>query len=189
MSQTPEEAPAGPGRLTYEDFLALPDDGKRYEILDGELAVTPSPATRHQITSINLESILHTHVKQHRLGTVLHAPMDVILDAHTIVEPDILFVSAGRRAIIQEHAIVGPPDLLIEILSPTTSRRDRGIKATLYARFGVEHYWIVDPVDRTVDVYARAGTAYGTPVRYAHDAILRPTIFPELAIDLSEIWD
>jgi Uma2 family endonuclease len=189
MSQTREEIPGAPGKLTYEDFLSLPDDGKRYEILDGELAVTPSPATRHQIVSANLGTILYNYVKEHRLGKVLYAPMDVILDAHTIVEPDLLFVSATRRSIMQEHAIVGPPDLLIEILSPTTSRRDRGVKATLYARFGVEHYWIVDPAGQTIDVYARAGSAYASPARYSHDAILRPEILPGLAVDLSKIWD
>ncbi len=189
MSSTSHEAPIGAGKFTYADLLSLPEDGKRYEILDGQLVVIPSPATRHQIVSANLGNTLYNHVKQHRLGKVLFAPMDVILDRHTVVEPDIVFIAASRTTIMQPHAIVGPPDLLIEILSPTTARRDRGSKAKLYARFGVEHYWIVDPGKRTVEVYGRTGTGYGPCVRHSGDTVVRTAPFLELAINLVEIWD
>jgi Uma2 family endonuclease len=192
--QDPQERTLGSGKLTYEDLLTLTDESKRYEILDGELAVTPSPATKHQRVSAKLSTILCTYVWQHRLGEVLYAPMDVILDAHTVVEPDILFVAAARAHILQPHAIVGAPDLAIEILSPTTSRRDKGIKATLYARFGVEHYWLVDPVEELLETFHVPDST--TPVRvyeplgrHAGNVVVTSSLFPGLVLDLARVWE
>jgi len=194
MSVTPHELTIGSGKLTYEDLASISDETKRYEILDGELAVTPSPATRHQLVSANLGTLLYTYVRENRLGHVLYAPMDVILDVHTVVEPDILFIAAARSYIMQPHAIVGAPDLAVEILSPTTSHRDKGIKAKLYARFGIEHYWLVDPVERTLEIFQRTETgpsrrAYGEPEHHAGATVVRVALFPDFAIDLARVWD
>ena len=182
----------GSGKLTYDDLANLSDESKRYEILDGDLAVTPSPATRHQRISGNLFSLLHAHVRERGLGRVYCAPTDVILDAHTVVVPDLLFVSAAHAAIVQPHAIVGPPDLLVEILSPSTAHRDKGIKAKLYARFGVEHFWLVDPVECVLETFhAAQGTAdaYVTSGRYVGDAVVRTDPLPDLAIELAKVWE
>ena len=194
MSVTPRELTIRRGKLTYEDLATLTDESRRYEILDGDLAVTPSPTTRHQLVSANLGNLLYTHVRDNRLGRVFYAPMDVILDAHTVIEPDILFVAAARSEIIQPHAIVGPPDLAIEILSPTTASRDMGIKSTLCARFGVVHYWLVDPIERTLEMFrlddaARGQNAYVVAGRHAGDAVVQPLLFPSLAIELSRVWE
>jgi len=182
----------GSGKLTYDDLANVSDESKRYEILDGDLAVTPSPATRHQRVSGNLGSLLHAHVREHGLGWIYWVPTDVILDVHTVVVPDILFVSTARAAIVQPHAVVGPPDLLVEILSPSTAHRDKGVKAKLYARFGVEHFWLVDPAECVLETFhAAPGTpdAYVTSGRHAGNALVRTDPFPDLTIQLAKIWD
>ena len=137
MSRVPDRIPPGPIKFTYEDYAALPDDGRRYEILDGELEVSPAPSTRHQGVSGNLFWVLHGHVRERGLGNVYCAPIDVILAPATVVQPDLVFVAAGREAIVTERAIEGPPDLVVEILSSWSVLRDRVAKAALYARYGV----------------------------------------------------
>lgn len=126
MSRVFDQLP--PSDLTYDDYVRLPDDGRRYEIIDGELEVSPAPAPRHQRVSGNLLVLLHTYVQERGLGQIYHAPIDVILARHSIVQPDLVFVAARRESIITERAIEGPPDLTVETSRPgriaeTTSRR------------------------------------------------------------------
>jgi Uma2 family endonuclease len=133
--------------------------------------------------------ILHLYVKERGLGEVFHAPIDVILDRHTIAVPDLVYVSNARASIITERCIEGTPDLLVEILSPSTADRDRGVKAKLYARFGVEHYWILDADARVLEAFSRSGGGgYGPATPHAGDAVLRSALFPGLALDLSKVW-
>jgi Uma2 family endonuclease len=181
-------AAIGTGKLDYDDYASMPDDGKRYEILDGELAVTASPVVRHQRVSRNLEFLLHAYVSAHGLGEVFDAPLTVILDAHTIVEPDLVFVSSARAAIVKERFIDGAPDLLVEILSPSTAARDRGAKAKLYAQLGVDEYWIVDADARTLDVFERSETAYRASGALREDDRFSPRLLPGLTIALSSVW-
>jgi Uma2 family endonuclease len=189
MSSTLDRIPPGRIRLTYDDYVGLPDDGKRYEILDGELSVSPAPTSRHQIASINLSTVLNVFVRQNRLGRVLEAPTDVILASTTIVQPDILFVRAERATIISERGVEGPPDLHVEILSTWTARQDRTTKATLYARFTIPHYWIVDAEARTIELYELDDGSYRLVTRESGDATIRPALFPGLEIRLAEIWE
>ncbi len=177
-----------PGDLTYEDYVGLPDDGRRYEIIDGELEVSPAPNPRHQGVSRNLAVVLHGHVQAHGLGTVYYAPIDVILARDSIVQPDLVFVAAGRESIITERAIEGPPDLAVEILSPWSDRRDRVMKADLYARYGVRHYWIVDPVARKLEMYEPEGAVYRLVATHEGATIARTSLFPDLEIDLGRVW-
>jgi len=149
---------ARPFLLTYEDYRALPDDGRRYELLEGEIQVAPAPSTRHQLISRNLEFLLHAHARERRLGEVMDAPVDVILDRGTVVQPDLLFVSSARLGIISERGIEGAPDLAVEILSESTQAIDRGAKRQLYARYGVLHYWIVDPASRSLAEHVLSGS-------------------------------
>jgi Uma2 family endonuclease len=188
MSGSSHAAQAGAG-LTYEDLVNLPEDGKRYEILDGDLVVTASPITRHQRVSRNLEVAVHLHVRENGIGEVFDAPIDVLLDRHTIVVPDLVFVSTARSAIIQRHGIVGRPDLLVEILSPSTAERDRDTKAKLYARFGVDHYWIVDAENEVLQVHVRDDTSYRAPVIYRGREVVHPAPFPGFALDLGTVWE
>ena len=147
-------------RLTYEDYAALPDDGRRYELHEGELSVTPAPGLVHQATLRNLVVILHSHVSARGLGEVFPAPVDCILEDVTVVQPDIVFVEAARRSIMGERGIEGPPTLVVEILSPSRRQTDCTVKAGLYARYGVPWYWIVDPGMRTVEALALRDDVY-----------------------------
>lgn len=189
MATTPDRAPAGRIVLTYEDYCSLPDDGLRYEILDGELEMSPSPLIDHQRISINLAVLLREHVQAEGLGEVLTAPVDVMLADTTIVVPDLVFVSRDRAGLVTRRAVEGPPELLVEILSPGSARRDRHTKAALYARLGVPFYWILDPDARTLDEYRRseAGT-YALVATHTGPAVARTACFPALALELARVW-
>ena len=186
MSRVFERLP--PRNLTYEDYVGLPDDGRRYEILDGELEVSPAPAPRHQGVLRNLLFILHGHVQERGLGSVYCAPIDVILSADSIVQPDLVFIAADRESIVTERAIEGPPDLAVEILSPWSDRRDRVAKAGLYARYGIRHYWIADPVARTLETYGAEGAEYRLIATREGASRVRTALFPRLEIDLGRTW-
>lgn len=174
--------------LTYEDYLSLPNDRNRYQILEGDLAVTPSPNVKHQSVSRNLEFVLFSYVKDYDLGEILDAPIDVVLDDINIVVPDIVFVSSGRRSIIEDKRIAGAPDLIIEIISPSTVRFDRISKIQIYSRQGVEWYWIVDAENQTLEEYHLDGNAYRIAGVYQGNTIFSPGVFPGLKIDLSQVW-
>lgn len=138
--------------LTYEDYRQLPDDGKRYELIEGEVHMVAAPTTEHQRISSNLIMAIGTHVRESSLGSLFAAPTDVVLSRWDVVQPDILFVSKARERIITETRIDGPPDLIIEILSPSTASLDQLVKRQLYARHGVREFWLVSPEAGTVEV-------------------------------------
>lgn len=138
-------------KFNYQDYLQLSED-KRYEIIDGELFMVPSPNEAHQRFLVTLTISLANYVKKNKLGSVYCAPFDVLFSEEDIVQPDIIFVSNKNKKIVTKDNIQGTPDLLVEILSPGTSKRDLGIKKKLYAKNGVREYWIVDPVQETVEV-------------------------------------
>ena len=139
---------------TWEDVLRMPDDGNRYEFIGGRLYVTPAPVTRHQRISKRLQAALMRILEDAGRGEVFDAPFLVEFPGvGDRVQPDLIFVSDRRREIIGEKQVLGAPDLVVEILSPSTAHRDRGIKLDLYARSGVRQYWIVDPVEDVVDVW------------------------------------
>jgi Uma2 family endonuclease len=144
-----------PVKLTYEDYLYLPEDGKRHEIIDGEHYVSPAPATRHQIILANLLHLLHPLVRELRLGRVLPAPVDVVLSDTDVVQPDLLYVSTAHLDRLTEANLQGAPDLAVEILSDSTRRTDEITKRRLYERHGVAEYWVVDPVLESIKVYRR----------------------------------
>ncbi|OHB91113.1 MAG: restriction endonuclease, partial [Planctomycetes bacterium RIFCSPHIGHO2_12_42_15] len=131
-------------KFNYQDYLQLPED-KRYEIIDGDLFTVPSPNEAHQHILVYIFNCVFNYVRKNKLGYVYCAPFDVLFSEEDIVQPDIIFVSNENRKIITKDNIKGTPDLLIEILSPDTSKRDLGIKKKLYAKNGVREYWIVDP--------------------------------------------
>ncbi|HMB54796.1 MAG TPA: Uma2 family endonuclease [Thermoanaerobaculia bacterium] len=139
--------------LTYEDYLYLPEDGKRHELIDGEHFVTPAPIPKHQLAVVNLVTALHRFVADHSLGRVLTAPIDVVLSDTDVVQPDVLFVAADRLSIIGEKNLQGAPDLVVEVLSDSTRRTDEITKRRLYERFGVGEYWLIDPLLESAKVY------------------------------------
>ncbi len=174
--------------LTYEDLIALPNDRNRYEIFEGELQVTASPNISHQTAVTNLTAILVAQVRVRRLGWVFTAPCDVLLSDITVVEPDLLFVSRGRRRIIVPRHIRGAPDLVVEVLSPSTAETDRQVKSQLYARYQVANYWRLDP-DRW-ELVAEAlddGVYRQVAVGRESQTVVAPP-FPELEIPLAQVW-
>lgn len=175
-------------RFTYGDLRALPDDDKRYEILDAKLVVSPSPSPLHQIVARNLHRLLDRHVVENRLGEILFAPVDVVLARTAVVVPDLLFVRADRTWIIGPKAIKGAPDLVVEILSPGSRSRDRGKKKTLYARRRVTHYWIVDPDEGRLELFELVGAKYRRAAVHEGNDVVRPSLFPGLRIPLAEVW-
>lgn len=174
--------------LTYRDYEALPNDGRRYEIHEGELSVTPAPGTRHQRVAGNLYAVLREHVLRHGLGEIFFAPVDVILSDITIVQPDIVYVANDRLQAISSRGIEGPPTLSVEILSPSTIQIDRQTKLQIYSRYGLPYYWIVDPEARAVEAYALSESAYGLTVRTAGDESLSAPPFSDLVITAATLW-
>ena len=184
-------ARAEPIRLTYDDFVNFPDDGRRHELIDGEHFVTPAPVLRHQELLGRLYLALGNHLAQHRAGKVYLAPADVVFSSFDVVEPDLLFVSNERLEILAETRLTGAPDLVVEILSPSTRRTDEIRKRQLYGRFDVREYWIVDPEVDAIKVYRRA--ADGTFPRVAElaaadDDRLQTPLLPGFSMTLRELF-
>lgn len=154
-------------RLTYQDYLRLPDDGRRHEIIDGAHHVTPSPNQRHQEIVLRLCLALGTHLEDRpERGRVFVSPFDVVFSFHDVVEPDLVFVAPDQLDILTAQNIQGVPALVIEILSPSTHTRDQDIKRRLYERAGVREYWLVDPDVHTVTVYRRSTDGAFPPVAH-----------------------
>ncbi|MEM1054550.1 MAG: Uma2 family endonuclease [Bacteroidota bacterium] len=140
-------------KLGYEDYALIPEDGRRHEILNGDHTVSPAPKTKHQRLVLRLAASLDGFVDDHGLGEIFVAPFDVLLSDHDIVQPDVVFISDARLHIVDEVNCKGAPDLVVEVLSESTRRRDLVEKRRLYARSGVAEYWAVDPAVDTVQVF------------------------------------
>jgi len=175
--------------LTYEDYLALPEDGKRYEVVRGELFVTPAPAPKHQIVISRLmDALLRFKREQGLRGEVLTAPIDVVLAEDTFVQPDILFIPKERLSIIGEKAILGPPDLAIEVHSPSTHKLDHVTKRKAYAELGVREYWIVDPELEQVEVFVLEEGRLDRRAEVLDGEVRSLAAIPGLGIPLAEIF-
>ena len=177
-------------KLTYDDYVNFPQDGRRHELIDGEHFVTPSPVRRHQQLSLRLVLAIGTYLREHPVGELYDAPLDVILSDVDVVEPDVLFVSKERAAILQDW-VRGAPDLVVEILSPGTRKVDEFTKRRLYDRVGVREYWIVDPELELVKIHRRAEDGSFPRVaeltREAHEGLSTP-LLPGFSLDLDELF-
>jgi Uma2 family endonuclease len=176
-------------KITFEEFRQFPVDGKRYELVRGEVRVTPSPATRHQAIVQNLAMILGPHVIKNNLGEVYTAPLDVRLGRDTALQPDLIFISNARAAIILENWIEGAPDLVVEVSSPSTATYDRATKLPLYAESGVSEYWLIDSQAKTVEVLKLQGKKYLVDAFLAGDQILSSDLFPGWQLPLRDLFD
>jgi len=174
-------------KYTYEDYLKTPED-ERYELIEGELLMTPSPITRHQRISRKIVFTLEKFVTENDLGEVFDAPYDVYFDNENVVQPDILFVSKERSNIIGEKNIQGSPDLVIEIISESTAYRDLVQKKKLYARFGVKEYWIVFPGEEFIEIYTLKDNAYTLYKTCSKDDTLESLYLRDLKIGLKGIF-
>ena len=166
-------------KFTYEDYVNAPED-KRYELLDGELLMTPAPAEIHQRISILLGWRLLQFVTENGLGRVYQAPFDVVLSDMDVVQPDLLFISNARAHIVTAANVQGAPDLVVEILSPSTAERDRTLKRRLYARHGVSEYWIVDTEAGSVEVLLLREGGFEVAGTYGGGDTLTSPVLPGL---------
>ena len=173
-------------RLTFEDYLHFPDDGRRWELIDGEAYVTPSPKTRHQEITGLLHHLILGHLEWHGGGRVFIAPLDVKFGDHDVVEPDIVFVADAETGIITPERIDGVPTWLVEVLSDP--HRDRQLKRQQYERFGVPEYWIIDPDADTVETYTlHEGRYPDDPVVHRPPDTIAPASLPGVRIDLARL--
>jgi Uma2 family endonuclease len=175
-------------RLTYDDYAKLPNDGLRYEIIEGELFMSPAPKPKHERVQMNLYDHLKRHIFRHNLGELFVAPQDVVLEEHTVVQPDLFFISQKRLHVVTDVNTQGPPDIVIEVESDHDQRADWVKKRDAYARYGVKELWHVRPAPRTVDIYRRVGRNLDQVERVLANGKLTSPLLPRLSIPLKKIW-
>ena len=178
-------------KLTYDDFVRLPDDGQRHELIDGEHYVTPSPNESHQRTSGNLHYAIRSWLEAHPIGRVYYAPFDVVFSDFDVVEPDLLYVSRERAAVaLTPQHVRGVPELVVEIASKGTRKRDETVKRRLYERSGVTEYWVVDPANEVVRVYSRTAAGFARPVEHSREAgdVLTTPLLPGFELPLTVVF-
>ncbi len=173
-------------RWTYEEYYKL-DDDRRYEIIGGNLLMAPAPDTWHQDWSRKLFRLIDRFVTKNNRGEVFYAPIDIVLDEQNTVQPDIVFIATPNLQIIQRRAIFGVPELLVELVSPSSVRRDRYDKKALYARFGVKEYWIGDPANKALEILTLREGRYELHCCAEEKGNLTSLALPGLEFDLTEI--
>lgn len=176
------------GEWTYEDYRRLPDDGWRYEVIEGRLHMSPAPRPKHQRAVGRLHVAISRFLEQRELGEVYLAPIDVLLPGlASPVQPDLSFLRQDRLSAVTDQAIEGAPDLVVEVLSPSNWFTDRRDKFEVYARAGVGEYWIVDPDQRTIEVFALRGQAYGLVDKRGVGESVRSQVLSGLEVSIDEI--
>jgi Uma2 family endonuclease len=183
--------PASGLKLTYDDFVLFPDDGKRHELVDGEHYVSPSPNRKHQTIALNLAAMMWNHLHRDPMGQVFIAPFDVVFSNFDVVEPDVLYVSNARRQeVLTAKHVRGAPDLVVEVGSPGTRRRDETLKHRLYERSGVSEYWVVDPEIDVIKVYRLVDGRYVRvhELSLENGGALTTPLLPGLSMPLATIF-
>ena len=186
------EADARTLKLTYEDYLYFPEDGRRHELIDGEHYVTAAPNLKHQTAVGNLFLELGGFVRARKLGRVWPAPIDVVLSDNDVVQPDVVFLAKDRMSLAAGgDKIYGAPDLVAEVLSPRTEKTDSITKRHLYEKYGVREYWIVDPELETAEVYRLWDGRFRRAAELSAERgdVLKSPLFPGLEILLAEIFE
>jgi len=181
-------------RFLAEDIWQMPEDGNTYEVIDGELLVAPAPNLGHQLASSKLHLYLAQYVYGRGLGIVVAAPTGLVLDPETErpetgVQPDLIYVSNERAAIRTRRGIEGTPDLVVEILSPSTSVRDRGVKLRRYEAARIPHYWILDPIGHTVRGLRLGAGGFEEIALLGDGETFEPELFPGLKIPIADLWE
>ena len=172
-------------RLEYEDLAAVPYDHQRYELMEGQLYVTPAPSPLHQRVSKRLQRQLEAYFEP-RGREVFNAPVDVILSRHDVVQPDIVVVQSAAQ--VSKRGVEGPPLLTVEIISPFSADMDREIKPGRFARFGVQHHWVVDPERHTIECYRLSGEQYVLVLSIGGNDKIHHPDWPDLVVDAPAIW-
>lgn len=176
-------------KYTVEDYLNLAEsETERYELLEGEVILVPAPNWFHQSIAAELFERLSRFVKEHDLGVVRFAPLDVELSNHDVAQPDLIFLSHENLDLVQEGRVRGAPDLVVEIFSPSTEQRDRTTKRTLYARHGVQEYWLVDPDAETIEVLSLGDEGYTQTRLFERDDTLASPLLGRLSVPLEHVF-
>ncbi len=174
--------------LTYQDYINLPEDGNRYEVINGELIMVAAPNTGHQFVSGNIYFELYRFIQKRKIGKILDAPVDVLLSESNVVQPDIFFVSKENSKIVTEKNISGAPDMVIEIISPSTAYYDLLEKKELYAVHGVREYWIVEPKKMWIEVYINQNGKFEVDQRVEQTGIIRSIIIKDFSLNLANVF-
>lgn len=176
------------GCWTYADYAALPDDGSRFEIIDGVLYLMPGPTSIHQAVLSWFVYYLMAHVQVAGRGRVFAAPLDLLLPGAQPVQPDLMVLLNHKRHMISERGIEGPPDIVVEIASPGTRTHDRSTKLGVYARGGVPEYWLAEPADRTIELLALEDGAYRSLGVYTGATTLPSRVLPDLPTRVEQFF-
>jgi Uma2 family endonuclease len=176
-------------RVSFAELCQWPDDGRRYELYDGEVIVVPSPLPRHQLVAVRITGLLLEYAEASG-GLALAAPLDIVLTAYDVVQPDVVFFRKERRGQIRMLETTRiPPDLAVEVLSRTTERRDRGRKMDLFARSGIPEYWIADPIGNVLEVYVLHDARYAPSGAFSdRDQVVSPTL-TGLVFDARQLFE
>ncbi len=175
-------------RVSYDDLAQMPEDGRRYELYDGEVFVVPSPILLHQVVAMRLWRVLDDYATQTG-GLAVASPMDVIFSKYDVVQPDIVFLTAdSMRTVSLMDRVSQTPDLAVEVLSPSTTSNDRGRKMRMFQRYGVPEYWIVDPIAETLEIYRLAESAYALVGTYSGSENMHSAVLPDLTLVPSSVF-
>lgn len=175
-------------KKTVKDYEALPE-GSPYRLIEGEFVISPAPAPDHQRSSRRLFSKLYERVEKLKKGEVFYVPVDVYLDEENAYQPDIVVILKGGRAKVTERGVEGPPDIVIEILSPSTAYYDLTEKKEVYERVGVREYWIVDPKRRAIEVYKNTENGFELYSKAKGTGKVKSSVVPEFEIALKEVFE
>ncbi len=175
-------------RVSYSDLAQAPEDGRRYEIYDGEVFVIPSPLPRHQIVAMSILDLLRDHPAT-RSGTTIISPIDIVFSEYDVVQPDVVHFVEGRRDVVHlDEPIRARPDIAVEVLSPSTAATDRGKKTQMFARYGVPEYWLVDPVAERIQIYAFAAGSYTLEQAAGRNEIVQSALLPGLQVAAADLF-
>lgn len=174
-------------RVSYADLERWPEDGRRYELYDGEVFVVPSPLPIHQVVCNAICRLLETYATVHG-GLAFVAPLDIVFSDFDVVQPDVIFFQTSRVHLVDLYEpIRHAPDIAVEVISPSTASSDRGRKMQLLSRYGVSEYWIVDPALRHIEVFCLVGNAYALAGEASAGSVVRSALLPDLVLDPSSI--
>lgn len=174
--------------ITYREYKTLPESGPRYQLIEGDLLMSPAPKPPHQRIVGRLFWALHSQVIQQGNGEAIVSPIDVVLSDTNVLQPDIVYVSPRRRKIIKEDGLFGAPDICVEVISASSREQDLGVKHRLYARFGVREYWVVDPKAKRVMVFSLTGNPAGAGETFGVGATLRSEVLPHFSLDVNQLF-
>ena len=174
---------------TIDDYRSVPEGGPRYQLIEGQMIMAPAPNRLHQKISRNLQFLIMRYLDEHPIGAIYNAPFDVELNEFNVFQPDLVYVTAERASVFTDQGITGAPDLVVEVLSPKTSKYDLGPKREVYARSGVSELWVIDPDSRQLSVYYLHEDNQNPACAVSEEASWESPLFPDLRLSLRQVFE